>query len=205
MRRSFVTIPFLVLLAAPVAGQVAFDGPPLIGPASPNGLAIYLTNPDPGDGLGALATWRESRGRVDVGYRASIGEGAAGDLALGGGVDFSGVLSRGLEDADIDVLWWTGVGAGIGDDVIVSVPLGIVAGWTGEGDDAVFSPYVGGHIALDFTSIDGDELMFDASLDLGMDLELTSGWVVRFGLSLGGRDALAVGMSVPSGSSRPQN
>ena len=200
MRRSFVTIPFLVLLAVPVSGQVAFDGPPLIGPASPNGLAIYLTNSDPGDGVGALATWRQSRGRVDVGYRASIGEGADGDLALGGGIDFSGVLSRGLEGTDIDVLWWTGAGVGIGDDVIVSVPLGIVAGWTGEGDDVVFSPYLGGHIALDFTSIDGDELVLDASLDLGVDLALTSGWVVRFGLSMGGRDALAVGISLPSGS-----
>jgi len=64
---------------------------------------------------------------------------------------------------------------------------------------------LGGHIALDFTSIDGDELVFDAFLDVGMDLELTSGWIVRFGLSVGGRDALALGISVPSGSSRTQN
>ena len=69
----------------------------------------------------------------------------------------------------------------------------------------VFSPYLGGHIALDFTSIDGDELVFDAFLDVGMNLELTSGWIVRFGLSVGGRDALALGISVPSGSSRTQN
>ena len=134
-----------------------------------------------------------------------VGEGAGSDMALGGGIDVSGVLSRGLEDSEIDVLWWTGVGAGIGNDVMVSVPLGIVAGWTGEGDDVVFSPYLGGHIVLDFTSIDGDELVFDASLDVGMDLELTSGWVVRFGLSLGGRDAMAFGISVPSGSGGPQN
>ncbi len=205
MPRSFVTILFLVLLATPVSGQVAFDGPPLIGPASPNGLAIYLANSDPGDGLGALVTWRQSRGGINVGYRVLVGEGVGSDLALGGGIDVSGVLSRGLEDSEIDVLWWTGVGAGIGNDVMVSVPLGIVAGWTGEGDDVVFSPYLGGHIVLDFTSIDGDELVFDASLDVGMDLELTSGWVVRFGLSLGGRDAMAFGISVPSGSGGPQN
>ena len=128
MRRPLFTIPLLALLAAPLSGQVAWDGPPLIGPASPNGLAIFLTNPEPGDGIGALATWRHSRGRVDMGYRAMVGEGADGGLALGGGIDLSGALTRGLEDADIDVLWWTGVGAGIGDDVIVSVPLGIVAG-----------------------------------------------------------------------------
>ena len=193
-----------------VVCDAAWDGPvpvaaaPLTGAAPPGGVGVYLRNPDAGDGSGVLATWRHARGSVDVGYRASVGEGADGDLALGGGIDFSGVLSRGLEGADIDVLWWTGVGAGIGDDVIVSVPLGIVAGWTGEGDDAVFSPYLGGHIALDFTSFDGDEVVLDASLDVGMDLELTSGWVVRFGLSLGGRNALALGISVPSGSGGTQ-
>jgi len=33
-----------------------------------------------------------------------LGRGLDGDLALGGGVDISGVLSRGLEDSDIDIL-----------------------------------------------------------------------------------------------------
>ena len=175
MRRSFVIVLAIGLAVAPLSAQVVFDGPPLIGPASPNGLAIYLANPEPGDGLGALATWRYSRGSVDVGYRGLVGQGADDDLALGGGLDISGVLSRGLEDTDIDVIWWTGVGVGIGDDVIVSAPIGIVAGWTGEGDDVVFSPYLGGHVALDFTSFDGDEVVLDVSLDVGMDLELTSG------------------------------
>lgn len=67
MRRSVVTIPFLVLLAAPVSAQVAFDAPSLIGPASPNGLAIYLTNSDPGDGLAG----------------SSLGEGRVGEWTRG--------------------------------------------------------------------------------------------------------------------------
>ena len=58
---------------------------------------------------------------------------------------------------------------------------------------------MGGHIALDFTSLDDETVALDASLDAGIDLSLTSGWVVRFGVSLGGREALALGMSVPSG------
>ena len=33
-----------------------------------------------------------------------LGRGVDGDLALGGGIDISGVLSRGLEDSDIDIL-----------------------------------------------------------------------------------------------------
>ena len=41
---------------------------------------------------------------MDEGCRASVGEGVDGDLALGGGIGISGVLSRGLEDSDIDIL-----------------------------------------------------------------------------------------------------
>ena len=38
------------------------------------------------------------------GAARSLGRGVDGDLALGGGIDISGVLSRGLEDSDIDIL-----------------------------------------------------------------------------------------------------
>ena len=104
MRRSVVTIPFLVLLAAPVSAQVAFDAPSLIGPASPNGLAIYLTNSDPGDGLAGSSLGEGRVGEWTGGTARPLGRGLDGDLALGGGVDISGVLSRGLGDSDIDIL-----------------------------------------------------------------------------------------------------
>ncbi|HAC06059.1 MAG TPA: hypothetical protein EYM78_02530 [Gemmatimonadetes bacterium] len=104
MRRSVVTIPFLVLLAAPVSAQVAFDAPSLIGPASPNGLAIYLTNSDPGDGLAGSSLGEGRVGEWTRGAARPLGRGVDGDLALGGGIDISGVLSRGLEDSDIDIL-----------------------------------------------------------------------------------------------------
>ena len=104
MRRSVVTIPFLVLLAAPVSAQVAFDAPSLIGPASPNGLAIYLTNSDPGDGLAGSSLGEGRVGEWTGGTARPLGRGVDGDLALGGGVDISGVLSRGLGDSDIDIL-----------------------------------------------------------------------------------------------------
>ena len=104
MRRSVVTIPFLVLLAAPVSAQVAFDAPSLIGPASPNGLAIYLTNSDPGDGLAGSSLGEGRVGEWTRGAARPWGRGVDGDLALGGGIDISGVLSRGPEDSDIDIL-----------------------------------------------------------------------------------------------------
>jgi hypothetical protein len=192
-------ITLAAVAAAPLSGQIAWDSPPLIGPASPLGFAAFLTSLSPGDGIGGLATWRHETGSLELGYRVAVVEGADSDFALGGGVDISGVLSAGIEEADIQVLWWSGLGAGVGEDVLVSIPVGLVAGWTGSGDDVVFSPYVGGHVALDFTNIDGDEISFDALLDLGLDLFLVSGWVIRFGASLGGREALALGLRLPGG------
>lgn len=199
MRRLLFVITLAAVAAAPLSGQIAWDSPPLIGPASPLGFAAFLTSLSPGDGIGGLATWRHETGSLELGYRVAVVEGADSDFALGGGVDISGVLSAGIEEADIQVLWWSGLGAGVGEDVLVSIPVGLVAGWTGSGDDVVFSPYVGGHVALDFTNIEGDEISFDALLDLGLDLFLVSGWVIRFGASLGGREALALGLRLPGG------
>jgi hypothetical protein len=192
-------ITLAAVAAPPLSGQIAWDSPPLIGPASPLGFAAFLTSLSPGDGIGGLATWRHETGSLELGYRVAVVEGADSDFALGGGVDISGVLSAGIEEADIQVLWWSGLGAGVGEDVLVSIPVGLVAGWTGSGDDVVFSPYVGGHVTLDFTNIEGDEISFDALLDLGLDLFLVSGWVIRFGASLGGREALALGLRLPGG------
>jgi len=36
------------------------------------------------------------------------------------------------------------------------------------------------------------------SFDLGLDVVLTSGWMVRFGDSVWGRDALALGVNLPT-------
>ena len=200
MRRLLSALTLVILVAPPVSAQIAWDGPPLIGPASPTGLALFLTSPEPGDGIGALATWRQQRGTVQLGYRAVVGEGVRGEFAVGAGIDIAGVLTSGVEDADVDVLWWSGVGAGVGDDLMISVPVGIVVGWTGSGDEVVLSPYAGGHVVLDVTTIDGDAVSLDGSFDVGLDLVLASDWVIRAGASIGWRSALALGLRVPRGS-----
>jgi len=102
----------------------------------------------------------------------------------------------------VDVRWWSGLGAGVGDEFVLSVPLGLVVGWQGAGDDVVFAPYAGGHAVLDIGTGEGDAVDLSASLDVGLDLTLVSGWVVRFGAAIGGRDALALGVRLPSGTRR---
>lgn len=150
------------------------------------------------DALGALAQWRADRASLGLAYRVGIVNSDADRVAVLGGVDVSGLLAGSIEDADVQVAWWTGIGGSVGDDLLVSVPLGLVASWRGLGDGNAFAPYAGGHVVLDLATGEGRTVRLEGALDLGLELTLATGWVVRFGGSLLGREALAVGIKVPS-------
>jgi hypothetical protein len=188
----------LVLFPARAESQFAWDGPSLVSPHAPSGLSAFLVGSDPGGTLGVMAQVRRAGGKLNWGYRGGLVQDDADDLSFFGGVDLSGTLAESIEDADVQVLWWTGAGAGLGDRFALSVPVGLALGWKGLGDGNVFAPYAGAHVALDLRSGEGDRVALNGSLDLGLDLTLVSGWVVRFGASLFGRDALAVGLRIPS-------
>lgn len=198
MRRS-LPLAAIALLAATTLprlaeGQTAWDAPPLISHVAPAGVSLFLLSPAGGD-LGGLVTFRHEAGPVGLGYRLAItDENASDDLAVSGGVDVSGFLARGVEGAPIDVMWWSGAGLGWGENTVVSIPLGALVGWSGQGGDVILSPYAGGHVALDVSDVDGDNVSLAGSADLGLDVVLSSGWLVRFGASLGDREALAIGV-----------
>lgn len=199
VRRSLLgLVAFSCVIPSCLSAQAAWDGPSLVSPHSPGGLSVMLVSNGPGDALGAMAHWGSSRGAMTLGYRGGVVQNDADRTSVFAGVDVSGVLARSVEDADLQVSWWSGAGVGVGDEVLVSVPLGLVVGWQGLGDGTVFAPYAGAHVALDLASGEGDTASLDASVDLGLDLTLTSGWVVRFGASLFGRESLGLGIRVPS-------
>lgn len=188
----------LTTLAVPVAGQIAWDSPALISPSVPSGFSIFVINPAGGD-IGGLGTFRHSAGPVGLGYRAAIAEDASGDVAVSGGIDVAGVLARGVEGSEVDVIWWAGGGIGVGDESLFTIPLGIMLGWTGTGGEVLLSPYGGAHVVLDLSSADNDSVRFDAVVDLGLDLVLRSGWMIRAGASFGDRESLALGVKLPGG------
>jgi len=197
--RALTVASALATLATPVSAQIAWDSPALISPAVPSGFSVFLVNPAGGD-LGALGTLRHGAGPVGLGYRAAIAdEDGSGDIAISGGVDISGMLARGVEGSEIDVMWWAGGGLSVGNETLVTFPLGVILGWSGEGSDVVFSPYGGAHVVLDFVTGPGDSVRFDGVLDLGIDLILSSGWMLRAGASLGDRESLALGIRLPTG------
>jgi hypothetical protein len=184
---------------APAAGQIAWDSPPLVSPAAPSRFSVFIVNPSGGD-LGALLTFRHSAGAVGLGYRTAISdESGSGDIAFSAGIDVSGLLARGVEGSEIDLMWWSGGGVGIGSETIVTFPLGLILGWTGQSDGVGLSPYGGGHLVLDLVSGPGDAVRLDAVFDLGLDLQLSSGWTIRVGFSLGDRESLALGVRLPGG------
>jgi hypothetical protein len=198
VRRTLVVAALSAILSVPASAQIAWDSPALISPSVPAGVSVFLMDPAGGD-LGGLVTYRHAAGPVGLGYRLGIAEeaGPNGDLAVAGGFDVSGFLSRAVEGSEVDLMWWSGGGLGIGSETLVTIPLGLIVGWTG-GTDVTLSPYGGGHLNLDIWSGPGDSLDLSGAVDLGIDLGFQSGWLVRFGVSIGDREALAIGLRLPA-------
>jgi hypothetical protein len=196
--RTLAVVALVASFAVPASAQILWDAPPLVSPVVPAGLSLFVLSPAGGD-LGGLVTFRHEAGPVGLGYRFAISDETAGNgVAIAGGVDISGFLSRGVEGSDVDVMWWSGAGIGVGRETAVSIPVGALVGWSGQGGDVILSPYAGGHVTLDITTFAQDNVRLGGSFDLGLDVVLSSGWMVRFGGSVGDRDALALGVKLPT-------
>lgn len=196
-----------ILAPAPGFAQTEWEVPSLMRPGAPSGLTILVFSAeDRGDDLGILAAWRASDAPAGIGFRLGLSEADRrgpdpddDDLSVIFGIDFSGTLASPSSTGSPGVLWWTGAGLGVGDDLLASFPLGISLGWVGSGDGVSFMPYVGGHIALDLFSGEGDDdLDLEGAIDLGMDLDFGSGFQIRFGAAVGGHDAFGIGVRFPT-------
>jgi len=196
-----ITLGAMLLVAQPVQGQVAWESPQLLAPGTPAGLGIFLMEGSPGSGLGVLMTWRGSEAPGGIGFRLGLAEDRRGDLSVLGGVDFTGSIIRHSNDFPLDVIWATGVGLGVGDWVLLSVPFGVSMGRALEADGVRFNPYVAPRLILDARLGDrrpGDRsLDLNFALDLGADVSFGGDFSIRFGASLGDRDALAIGVGFP--------
>jgi hypothetical protein len=197
LRTLSVAVLFLAF-TVPASGQILWGAPPLVSHVAPAGLSLFAIKPDGGD-LGGLVTFRHAAGPIGLGYRFAISDEDGSDgMAVAGGVDISGFLVRAFEGSEVDVMWWSGAGLGIGQETIVSFPVGALLGWSGQGGGVILSPYGGGHVSLDISTSDVNSVQLVGSFDLGLDVVLASGWLVRFGASIGDSDALALGIKIGS-------
>lgn len=187
-----------VLLALPGEGraQVAWDTPLLVPPAPPPGLGVYLMDAYGGK-LGVMGAWRASYWNFQV--RAGLAEDSpGGDLAVFGGVDYSGAVTRDTRDFPLDIDWIVGAGASIGDGAWLSFPAGLVVGHTFVAENVRFTPYLSPRVMLDaFLDTggeDGSDMDLDFAADLGLDFRFSNALLFRFGGTLGDRDGVAIGV-----------
>jgi hypothetical protein len=214
MRQSgWVVSGFVIAMSAticaadPAHGQLSWETPTLYAPGAPAGLGIFLMEPWPSGGIGVMGTYRSAPVPSGLGFRAGVGEDFSDDIAFFGGVDLGGTVTRASGEVPIDVLWMAGAGLGVGDDVLLSFPLGLSIGARLDADAATFVPYAVPRLVLDaclgddpFRGLCGndDDIGLDIAVDLGVDLAFDSRWLIRFAATLGDRDALLIGLAFPN-------
>ncbi len=183
-----------------VSASAQTESPILIAPAGGGGLGLFLTEPAGGD-LGFMLTYR-SRRDASLGYRVGLAEQGSDDVVVFGGVDVSGPITLANRDFPLDVIWFAGAGAGVGNDVLLSFPFGVSMGRTVVGDGILFTPYVAPRVVLDAwlgrNDPPGDDLDLGLVVDFGVNLAFRSAWGIRFGASLGDHDSLAIGVGLPT-------
>lgn len=176
-----------------VSAQVAWDSPMLMPPAVAPGFGIYLLGPAGGD-LGVLGTYRAPA--WNFGVRGGLAEESGEeDIAVLAGFDFNGALTRSSAEFPLDIDWVLGAGFSVGDDFLLSFPLGLTAGHTFREDDVQFTPYATPRVVLDaLFGDDDDRVDLDFAFDIGLDLRFTPDFAVRFGGTIGDREAVAIGL-----------
>lgn len=185
-----------LLHAAPLRAQ-AWDAPAFFSPRPGDEVGGYILDPPAGD-FGAMVLWRQGGG-IDLGVRLGIANGNDETRVFFGG-EFFGRLFEAGRRFPLDVAWLVGAGATLGDVSLVRIPAGLSVGREVELADVVLLPYAYPRVGVDFHT-SGDETDTDLSLtvDLGFDLRIAGGWLLRFAVALGDHDALGAGVAYELG------
>ncbi len=178
--------------------QVAWEAPLLLPPAPPAGAGLYLIDATYGK-LGVLGTYRP--GGSEVGFRLGVVNDRNNDVSVFGGIDLAR-LAASAGTFPLDIGWAVGVGAGVGrDGVIVGVPAQLSLGHRFSEPEVAFTPYVAPRVTLDLAMSGSDSpdpgagTHLGVSVDLGVDIDFRSGWLLRFAGSAGDHGAVAIGVS----------
>lgn len=194
MRSAAVAFALLVPSVAPGA-QIAWDAPLLVPPSPQPGLGVYLIEAARGD-LGGLVTWRGAGPASNVGLRGGLAEtrtfAGEDEVALFLGIDVSGAIESELP---VDFAWVTGLGASADGDFGLAIPGGVAAGVTLAAGRFGVRPYGIPRLTLEFFEERPlqDDVNLDLSFDWGVDVMLDR-ITVRFGATIGDREALAAGV-----------
>lgn len=173
-----------------------YDHPQMITPYDESGLGTYFIVVNDINDIGGMVTYRKA-GDVNLGLRGSINA-VSGGVALNGGLDVYKQFVEVSQSFPLDVAWVTGAGFGYvteGSFGILRIPAGVSVARQFLSDDGkwALTPYLSPRLALDIGVSGPDtELHFDA--DLGLEMQFSQAWRLRFGLTLGNSNALGFGI-----------
>lgn len=209
MKRLAPSLALAATLAAvvtdPSAAQIAWDTPRLIGPESPAGIGIYWMRAEvlPGDHNAVFGTFSLPGTDGAVTVRGGIGTGVAEENAAFGGVDLRAPIARHTDAQPLDLEWSGGAGLGVGEYVLLSVPVAVSAGRSWASGSAWFAPYVSLGATIDYRIGDSDfvpdeEFEIQATAGIGVDMAFDPArrFVLRVSTALGERQAIALGLVV---------
>lgn len=192
MKIRAITATLAVLLMASDA-QAQYDTPSFLPPRPGDDIGVYASS------LGDYAIqgiWRQG-GHMNLGVRigyVDIGD----DGAVVVGFDTWGLLMDAGVDLPVDVTWTFGAGAAFNGGTIIEIPVGLSIGRVIELEPVTLQIY--GHPRLGLFVEPGavepdNELHLDGLFDLGVDAVLDEKLTLRIGATLGGIDAVGLGLA----------
>ncbi|HET9441332.1 MAG TPA: hypothetical protein VFO52_14240 [Longimicrobiales bacterium] len=205
--RSALLVVVLFVPASRATAQLPWETPQLLAPHAPRGLGVLAASyaAAPGDGWGAVLTWRSADAPTGLGLRLAAGRGRAGENAIGGGIEASGWIARSAQAFPLDMIWTTGIGGSYGRSGQIALPMGIAAGRAFGGQGNVwFNPYGSARAIIEGRMGGGapdDELDFQLATEIGANLSFDRNrrFILRTALALGDRSAFAIGGHLAGG------
>ncbi len=214
-RTSCLALTLLALVvqaAAPSAarGQIAWETPRMLGPNTEGGLSVHWLQAEtlPGDGEAVMVVWQPPGLPDNVFLRGGAGTGAGDSSAGFGGIDVRTPIAAARPGQPLDIAWIAGAGVGVGEYLLITVPVGLSAGRSWASGNVWFSPYVGVGVAMDYrATLDDEDAVPDQEFDvyptadIGVDLALDPArrFILRAAASLGDRQATALGITIRTG------
>jgi len=200
-----VTVAGGLLAAAQASAQMAWDTPRMTGPESPSGLGFYWMRSGalPGDSDAFFGTWGLPGTDGAVSLRGGVGKGVADENAAFGGLDLRAPIVRHNDTQPLDLEWTGGAGVGVGEYIVISVPVAVSAGRSWSSGSVWFAPYLSVGAVLDYRYGDSDlvpdeefEVLATAGVGADIAFDPERRFVLRLATSLGDRQGVAVGFSV---------
>lgn len=190
--RAVLIMVAATAVATPVSGQ-AWGSPTFLPPSPGDDIGLYLTDMD-GVDLGFQGIWRQ-QGNLNLGLRVGFLDTNLGDDLITVGVE---TWDRILQNSDlpVDVAWTLGAGAAFGDGTFIGIPVGLTIGRVIDLDGIAFQLYGHPRLSVEIASFnDNTDTDLDGLFDLGADVYLGDAWKLRLGATIGGPDAVGVGLA----------